>query len=92
MEGLETIEEVRIGDTTYTMLKAQLANEIIQRLNIPWEVKTNDDATTGKFIWSREKIVLELPPGGAGGGGLVRFDVFESGTLKQYDIPATLVV
>ncbi len=91
MEGKVEIEKVKAGDKSWHFMKVKLSNMVIEWLNRSWEVKVSDDVTTPKFVSSSEKVVLHLPESMGGGGGLVRFDVFESGTLVQYDIPATLV-
>ena len=61
-----------------------------KKLDRDWTVRPAADGEASKFIGSEESVVLLLSAGDRG-GTLHRFDVFEDGEFKQYDISATLV-
>lgn len=91
--ALEKIQDV--GDNAFAngFLNKKFANMVIGRVNLlcAMEVKTGANMGSGKFLYSQEKIILDLSKFGPGNGTLTNFNSWLSGILVVYAIPAQYI-
>lgn len=91
MKGLVKLDEPKAGKAVRFLRKFVV--KCIKRLNLPWEVKLPAKVTyTASFIYSEEKVVLDLTQIPAlANNGVIRFRWNIGGTAYYVDVSATIV-